>query len=381
MAVATFGLARTGVSLMKDYNNINILFAAGGTGGHLFPAMAVAQKMIEIEPRVNPIFIGTRNRIESKKVPEAGYEYHSMPVSGFAGLNTRMIKWSLSLAQSYLIAKGVIKQNNIKALLCAGAYISVPPGLAASRAKVPLYLMESNFNLGKANKFLLSRATNIFTTYQDTLEYLPESQRRKAVISGNPIRKQILNLRSKESSLKKFNLVGGKQTVLIIGGSLGAGSINKVVLDNIERFATLDLQLIWQTGSNFTMPKNIPKNVHIYEFIEDMASAYSASDLVVSRSGATACAEVISCGIPSLLVPMPGASNNEQKLNAEFYDKQEAAKIIYDEDLDKSFWHQISRLASDTVSRQDMRDKCRRLGHQKASGIVAEYVLGNLDGK
>jgi UDP-N-acetylglucosamine--N-acetylmuramyl-(pentapeptide) pyrophosphoryl-undecaprenol N-acetylglucosamine transferase len=360
---------------MTSENKINILFAGGGTGGHLFPAMAVAEKMQEIEPRINPIFIGTENRIESRKVPEAGYEYYSMPVEGFPGLNSRAIKWPMSFHKSYQIAKKIIKQKNIKALVCAGAYISVPPGLAASRTRTPIFLMESNFNLGKANKFLVSRAKNIFITYNDTLKYLQESQKSKVIISGNPVRNEILNLANKDQALKKFGLNPDKSTLLIIGGSLGARSINKVVSDNLEKFGKLENQIIWQTGSNFPVPTNIPKNVHIYEFIDDMASAYSASDSVVSRSGATACAEIIALAIPSILVPMPSASNNEQKLNAEFYDKQKATKIIYDEDLEQDFWSSLIWLLSDKVGRKSMSENCKKLGTQNASEIIAKHIL------
>lgn len=357
----------------------NILIAAGGTGGHLFPALAVGQEIEDItNGDVKLIFIGTESRIESKKIPELGYDYYSMPITGFPGMNPKIFAYPYKLFKSVGIAKRIIKKNNIDALICAGAYISVPPGLAASNLNVPIFLMESNINLGKANKMLSSRAHTIFTSYDKTKDYLDTAFASKAINYGNPVRRIILEDYDKKEAYEYFGLAPNKKTVLIMGGSLGASSINKVIEKEIKYFESSDAQFIWQTGSNYKVTSSIPGNVVVTEFINNMGRVYSIADIVVSRSGATAVSEICVKNKPSILIPMPGSSNNEQYLNAKNLSDNNAAELLLNDELNEKLILTLNSILQSEERQNELSAAISNYGDEDAARKIANKILESI---
>lgn len=357
----------------------NILIAAGGTGGHLFPALAVG-KQLESQFNCKLFFIGTPNRIESKLIPEMGYSFTPTPIRAFPGANFKAIKWVLDFFKSKQIAKELIKKNKIDAIICAGAYLCVPPALAAHSQNIPIFLMESNVNLGKANKMLLSKANKIFTSWDETAKYIQNKD--KILLTGNPVRSEILNLPSKSESLKLWGLED-KFTILIMGGSLGAKSINKAVAENLSYFSNLDANIIWQTGNeknleSIDLPSELPKNIRKVEFISNMASVYSISDLIVSRSGATAVTEISVCGKPSILIPMGGAANNEQYLNAKFLYDRNATILLNDGELSQKLISNLNELLNNETKRNELSKSIVNLAKANATETIANYIFNNL---
>ena len=354
----------------------NILIAAGGTGGHLFPALAVGQEIEDItNGDVKLIFMGTESRIESRKIPELGYDYYSMPITGFPGMNPKVFSYPYKLFKSIGIAKRIIKKNNIDALICAGAYISVPPGLAASNLDIPIFLMESNINLGKANKMLSSKANLIFTSYERTTDYLDDTNAKKALNYGNPVRRIVLEDYNKEEAYEYFGLDPEKKTILIMGGSLGASAINKVIENEIKYFEASNAQFVWQTGSNYEVNVPIPDNVVVKQFINNMGRIYSISDIVVSRSGATAVSELCVKSKPSILIPMPGSSNNEQYLNAKNLSDNNAAILLLNDELEDKLVLTLNSLIQSEKRQEELKTAISRYGNEDAAKKIANKIL------
>lgn len=324
----------------------NFLIAAGGTGGHLFPAMAVAEQLDKLtNGKAVCHFVGSPDRMESHIVPAKGYPFHPMKISGLTkSLKTLMLPFRIAAGISS--CRSLIKKEDIAAVICAGAYLSYPPGFAAGLEKIPLILMESNVNPGKAIKMLSSRANMIVSAFEESLDYFEKPLHSKIRPYGNPVRDFILNLPDKKQAREKFGLNPARPTILIFGGSLGARSINNAMSKYLSQFAEKPYQIIWQTGKNFEHPKDIPANVKITTFIDDMASAYSAADLVVARSGATTVAELCVAGKPSVLVPLPSASNNEQLFNGKVLEQRGAAIIVDNNAIE----HRLYDLAEDLMS-------------------------------
>ncbi len=362
----------------------NILIAAGGTGGHLFPALAVG-KELEEKYGCKLFFIGTDYRIESKKIPEMGYPYFPTPITAFPGINFKSIKWIYNFLKSKKIAHKVIKENKIDALICAGAYLCVPPGLAASSNNVPIFLMESNVNLGKANKILLSKAKKIFTSWEKTSAYIADKS--KVILAGNPIRKEILNLPKREDSLKKYGFKD-KLTLLIMGGSLGAKSINTAIYKSIDKLNKENINIIWQTGGKKNLEGlstnsdngniNYNDNVKVIDFIDDMASVYSIADLIVSRSGATAVSEISIVGTAAILIPLGSASNNEQFLNAKTLADNNSAVLISDNELEIKLYDVIFELTNNETKRAELSNNIKFFAKREAASTVAEFIIKSI---
>ena len=242
--------------------NINVLIAAGGTGGHLFPALAVAEQLKILAGKgFNAVFAGTPNRIEAEKVPALGYKFNPMPITpfrGFFSLQTYLLPFNLY--KSVSICRRVIRESRIDAVICTGAYLSYPAGIAAYRSGVPLVLMESNVNPGKTIRMLAGKASLIITSFDETAAYFDGPAKGKVRRLGNPVRKDILALPARGESIAKLGLDPSKKTLLIFGGSLGAASINKAAGEIIEAFDNSEWQIIWQTGKDNLSAGSLPRS-------------------------------------------------------------------------------------------------------------------------
>ncbi|MFC2130466.1 undecaprenyldiphospho-muramoylpentapeptide beta-N-acetylglucosaminyltransferase [Bacteroidota bacterium] len=368
---------------MVENNNIKLLVAAGGTGGHLFPAIAVVQKLEKLtENDIQVIFVGTSQRMESKIIPELGYKYHSMPIEGFKGIFSPG-SWTLPLKilKSIKICRKIIKEFKTDAVLCTGAYISYPAGAAAYKEKTPLILMESNVNPGKTIKMLATKAEFLITSFEETERYFKNIDKSKIKCFGNPVRESLFKLPEKKKAREKFGLKQDIDTVLVFGGSLGALSINQAIEDTVLYFKNKNIQFLWQTGKEYKPKSNIPENVRIVPFIEDMASAYSSADLVVSRSGAATVAELAVCGKPSILIPLPSASNDEQAQNARIFQKNNAAILLSDNEVQEKITDLINENINDKNRLEVMANAAKSLAKPNAAEEAAKIILELIDAK
>lgn len=364
-------------------NKISILVAAGGTGGHLFPALAVVEALQNItDNNIEPVFVGNPERLEANIVPKLGYKFVPLSVVGFSGLfSLKTISLPFKILQSVSTCKKIIQSNNISAVLCAGAYLSYPAGLSAVKTNTPLFLMESNVNPGKTIKLLSAKADSIITSFEKSQSFFSDEEKKKIRCFGNPMRDQFDHVQSKEEARKKLNLDPNKKTIFVFGGSLGALAINKAVENFVENALDDSIQLIWQTGKNYEYNGAEKKNVIISKFIEDMATPYNAADLVVSRSGATSVSEICLLGKPSILVPLPSASNNEQAENAKALVEKNATIMIDNSEILDRFPIEVGKLLSSESELERMGRVAQSFARPNASMDVAKEILERIGRK
>lgn len=356
-------------------NIYRFLFAGGGTAGHLFPSIAVAEKIILSKPEAEIIFVGSKSKIEGKVIPTLGYKFKSIWIKGFSRKMTFdnllfPIKLVVSLIQSFIIA---IKFKPLVAI-GSGGYASGPAILASAKTGAKVILMEQNSLPGKTTKLLEKYASEIHISFEESKKHL--SKKDKIFVTGNPVRVN-LNLLNKVEALKKFGLQSDKKTLLIIGGSLGAKSINEAAEKNLNLFKENKIQLIWQTGNLYYEKYALVKQdgLYIYPFIEDMAAAYSACDLLLARAGATTIAEITSIGIPSVLVPSPNVAENHQYFNAKSLADNGAAVLIKDNELGSKFFNVISELIHAPENLNMLKANAIKLGKPEAAKIIADRAL------
>jgi len=362
---------------------LNIVVAAGGTGGHLFPALAVVEQLrILTNDRINVSFLGSEDRMEATLIPSYGFPYTPMPIVGFKGLtDPSTFTLPLKIAASVRIARQAIRAAQADVVLVTGAYISYPAGRAAVKEGVPLVVMESNVNPGKSNARLAPHAAAVIATFEESRSFFPAALQDRIHVVGNPVRSQITGTMEIGGARVAFGLDGSKPTVLVFGGSLGARSINRAVQAMVDRWASTYTvpawQLLWQTGKDFeaNIPERLARVVSARKFIDDMGSAYAAADLVVSRSGATSIAELGIVGKPAILVPLPSASTNEQRHNAQVVERRGGAIVLDDADLAQHLSDTIEALMLDERRRQLMAQSMRTMGRPDAAVAAARIVL------
>ncbi|MBM2813294.1 MAG: murG [Ignavibacteria bacterium] len=365
---------------MNNENKVpkTLLVAAGGTGGHLFPALAVVEALESLgnTNKFKFIFTGTPDRMESKILPGLGYNYYPLPITGFKGIfSLQSYILPIKIIWSINRCIGIIKKHDCKALIAAGAYLSYPPAIAASLCGIPVFLIESNVHPGKTNKILSRRAKIIFTSYDESAEHFPKEVRSKLKAYGNPLRNTFGNLPERSRALQNFGLDDGRKTVLIFGGSLGARSINNAVKQSISGIESSKYQILWQTGNSFEKTGKLPDNIILLHFIDDMASAYSAADLVVCRSGGTTVAELAALGKPSVLIPLPTAANDEQSSNGKILASHGAACIVKDSEILEKLFPLIDELIFDEVRLSDMANAAKELGKPDAAKNIAKEII------
>ena len=360
-----------------------IIAAAGGTGGHIYPAVAVVEALKRITgERVEAEFLGSEDRMETTIIPELGYRLTKMPIKGFRGLlSTSTLLLPLQIARSTQIARAAIRRMLPHIVVCTGAYISYPAGVAAKREKIPLVLMESNLNLGKSNSQLVRKADRIVLAFEESRSFLPSSVQDKAVVLGNPVRTGITGTTDQASSREFFGLDPDVPTLLIFGGSLGARSINNAVqriVNSISAHPDREhMQLLWQTGKNYSpaIPSNIAARVKAMPYITDMERAFSAADLVVSRSGAATIAELGIVRKPAVLVPLPTASTNEQRHNAMLVQKAGGGVILNDAEVVLALHDTVHELFRGNQQLLEMSRQIGKLGRPNAATDVAHLLL------
>jgi UDP-N-acetylglucosamine--N-acetylmuramyl-(pentapeptide) pyrophosphoryl-undecaprenol N-acetylglucosamine transferase len=355
-----------------------IIVAAGGTGGHLYPAIAVVEKLVvKYGKDIEVLFIGSKDKIEGRVVPALGYRFQHLDIEGLRSLfslSTLMLPFKILAAQSRM--SEIIKKEKPDVVLCAGAYVSYPVGMAAAKHKVPLFLLESNVQPGKANRLLAKKATKIFTSFQESQQYFP-STNNKCIVVGNPVRTTFSNLESTEEAARKFGFDSTKKTILVFGGSLGAKSINNAVMNQLLPIVEEQgIQLLWQTGANTTIPADLPKGVGAMTYIHDMSAAYSVATIVVCRAGATSLAELALVQKPAILIPYPFAAHNHQHTNAKTFSDKKAALLLEDSNIETSFKQVVLDLLNNDKQQQEFSNNIAQFARPNAANDVVE-VLGN----
>lgn len=353
-----------------------VLVAAGGTGGHIFPAVAVVEQLENLtQGRCDAVFMGSRDRMEHVIIPKLGYPYVGMPIAGFKGIHVSTLSLPFKILSSIRIAQQTIRTHQPHAVVCTGAYISYPVGIAAVREGVPLIVLESNLNPGKSNAQLASKATAVVVAFDESVAQYPQDVRSKLHVLGNPVRSQIDQQHTPQEARRAFGLDPERPTVFVFGGSLGAQTINAAVERHLAAIAEQPWQVLWQTGKGYTPTVRLPANVRMLPFVDDMGSAYAAADLVVSRSGATTIAELGIVGKPAIFIPLPSASTNEQVHNARVCEHHAAALVLADAELREQLFATIVHVMSDVNRRASMAAAMQHLGKPRAARDAAELII------
>ena len=356
-----------------------IIIAGGGTGGHIFPALAIAGALKKIDQKTDIVFIGAKGKMEMDKVPQAGYKIIGIDIAGFnrSSLIKNMgLPWKL--VKSFLQVKQIIATFNPDAVIGVGGYSSFPVLRYAQVKGIPTFLHESNSFAGKSNIYLGKRATKIFVASHGMEKFFPES---KIIVTGNPVRPAIVNFEfiTKKEALDFFGLKNEKTTVLIIGGSLGAKSINEAIDQGLDKLSEKNIQLIWQAGKPYYRKAQdrttAREDVWVGEFITRMDMAYKAADIIVSRAGAMAIAEISLVKKPVIFVPYPHASEDHQMANAQQLVQGRAALLIKDHEVMEKLVSLILELKKNEKEQNDLKFNIEKYAISNADELIAQEVF------
>lgn len=354
-----------------------VIISGGGTGGHIFPALAIANEIGRRYPDAEILFVGAQGRMEMEKVPAAGYKIVGLPVTGFPRKpGMKMITFVVRLLKSNKLAKKVINQFEPQIAIGVGGFASGPLLRAAARRGIPTLIQEQNSYAGITNKLLAKKARTICVAYDNMEKYFPDE---KIVLTGNPIRENLLSgLKNNREAFDYFGLKNTGKVILIVGGSLGARSINNAVLKNISLIAGSGVEVIWQTGSIYyreileKMKDATPPNLHIHEFLSRMDLAYAAAGVVISRAGAGTISELCLVGKPSILVPSPNVAEDHQTKNARALADKGAAILITDSDIDEKLLPEAIRLIQNETECKQLSENIKLLARPNATRQIVD---------
>ncbi|MBI3006206.1 MAG: undecaprenyldiphospho-muramoylpentapeptide beta-N-acetylglucosaminyltransferase [Ignavibacteriales bacterium] len=354
-----------------------ILFAGGGTGGHLFPALAIAEEIKTLRPDAEILFVGTKDKIESRVVPQKGYAFTTIWISGFhRSFTLDNLAFPVKVMVSYAQSMSLMKKFQPDVVVGTGGYVCGPVLSVAANRGIPAIMHESNSYPGITTRLVAHRATKVFTAFEATSRWLKRKDNIELV--GTPVRNS-LRKASRKRSAEFFGLRVSKKTVLIFGGSLGATSINSAVRKMLPAASRSKIQIIWQTGEKeFATLQHVAgkkDGFWIGPFIDRMDYAYGAADLVVCRAGATTIAELTALGKPSILVPYPHAAADHQTQNARTLMEAGAAKIVPDHEIGTKLHEAMIGLLSNARTLKRMSAASKKLGHPNAGEVIAKKVL------
>lgn len=367
--------------IIRMERNLRIIISGGGTGGHIFPAISIANAIKQLEPTANILFVGALGRMEMQRVPDAGYDIKGLPVCGFDRKHLwKNIKVLYKLWQSRRLAKAIIKEFKPNAAVGVGGYASGPTLNQCASLGVPYLIQEQNSYAGVTNKLLAKRASKICVAYEGMDRFFPSE---KIILTGNPVRQNILqNNISKADARKAFQLDPEKKTILIIGGSLGARTINESILQHLSDIRNSDVQFIWQTGKVYkeAIAKRLKgeeplANLHVTDFISDMASAYAAADMVISRAGASSISEFCLLGMPVILVPSPNVAEDHQTKNALALVNKQAAVYVKDAEAPEKLINTALSIVNDESKLNELHQNILGMALKNSAERIAEEVL------
>lgn len=358
---------------MRTYK---FILSGGGTGGHIYPAIAIANELKSRFPDAEILFVGAKDKMEMQKVPQAGY-----PIQGLwiAGLQRRLTfdnaLFPVKLLSSLLKSWQIIKQFKPDVVIGTGGFASGPLLQMANSAGIPTVIQEQNSYPGITNKLLSKKANAICVAYEKLERFFPKE---KIVLTGNPVRQDLIEVQSKRAEgLAHYNLDPNKKTILILGGSLGARRINQLIEKELEFFASQNVQLLWQCGKFYLdeYQKFNSENVQVMAFIERMDLVYAAADVVISRSGASSVSELCIVGKPVIFIPSPNVAEDHQTKNAKSVADKNGAILIRESELDSNFESTFSDLITDEKKQNELSQNINNLALPNATKAIVEEIL------
>jgi UDP-N-acetylglucosamine--N-acetylmuramyl-(pentapeptide) pyrophosphoryl-undecaprenol N-acetylglucosamine transferase len=373
----------------KKYMNLQkhkkVIISGGGTGGHIIPAISIANALRKIEPENEILFVGAEGRMEMEKIPAAGYRIIGLPVAGlYRSLTLKNFSVLIKLLKSLKKAKKVIREFAPDVVVGVGGYASGPVLRQAGRMGIPTLIQEQNSYAGVTNKLLAKRAAAICVAYDGMGKYFPPE---KIIKTGNPVRQNFDNLKSmQDDALSFFKLKKEFPVILVLGGSLGAGSINNCMSENINELRDSDCQWLWQTGKYYfenvkaLVSLSFSGNISVHGFINRMDYAYAAADIIISRAGAGTISELCLVGKPVILIPSPNVAEDHQTRNAEALSSRDAALLIPDSKAGKILVDEAIRLISDKPRRDMFSENILKMADKDADIRIAEEIF-KLSGK
>lgn len=364
---------------MKE--NIRIIISGGGTGGHIFPAVSIANAIKELHPEAEILFVGAEGRMEMHRVPAAGYPIKGLPVAGFDRKNLlKNIPVLIKLFKSQRMARKIVKDFRPHAAVGVGGYASGPTLKVAGSMGIPTLLQEQNSYAGVTNKLLAKQAKKICVAYEGMERFFDKD---KIILTGNPVRQGLLNpTTTREGAIASFGLNPEKRTVLILGGSLGARTINQCIMNNLDKVKNSGVQFIWQTGKIYieearaavARAGELPM-LHVTDFISDMAIAYSAADLVISRAGAGSISEFCLLQKPVILVPSPNVAEDHQTKNALALVNKNAALYVKDADAQDLLLDKAIETVNQPGLLKNLSKNIAELAFTDSANVIAKEVL------
>lgn len=361
-----------------------IIISGGGTGGHIFPAIAIANALKTKFPNVDILFVGAEGKMEMEKVPAAGYKIIGLPIMGLQRrLTFENLKFPFMLLKSMRMAKRILNEFQPNVVVGVGGYASGPLLKAATKMKIPALIQEQNSYPGITNKMLAGKVQKICVAYQGMEKFFPKD---KIVLTGNPVRQDIKNLEAKrERAIEHFELDKNKKTILVIGGSLGAKTINESIDAGLEKIVDKNMQLLWQTGKWYAdkAAKAVEpfqdKHIKTMPFIAKMDYAYAVADLVISRAGASSISELCIAAKATVFVPSPNVAEDHQTKNAMALVNQNAALLVKDMEAKNKLVPQVLEVLDDELLLTKLRRNISKMAFNDSAEIIADEVMKLID--
>lgn len=366
--------------MLNSSKTYRIIISGGGTGGHIYPAVAIANQIKAISPASEILFVGAEGRMEMTRVPEAGYKIIGLWISGLQRkLTLDNLSFPFKVLSSVRKSHRIIKEFKPDAVVGVGGYASGPLLYAATAQGVPALIQEQNSYAGITNKLLAKRVQKICVAYPGMEQFFPAS---KLVFTGNPVRQDIMQVQQKRrEALLHFGLTSEKKTILVIGGSLGARTINQSIAAGLEQIAQAGYQLIWQTGKAFYQQaqelekKDTAQGIRVFDFIRKMDLAYAAADIVISRAGALSISELCLAAKPAILVPSPNVAEDHQTKNAMALVQQDAAILVRDVDAQQQLVGKALDLAENEPEQKKLAKNILQMARPNAAADIVQELL------
>ena len=354
------------------------IFAGGGSGGHIYPAIAIADEIRKLDDKAEILFIGAKGRIEEKIVPSNNYRLETVEISGINRENIiKNYRLPVKLLTSFRRCLRIIKEFKPDAAIGTGGFVCGPVIFAAAILKIPTLIQEGNSFAGKTVKFLSGRADKVVINFKETEKYF---RRKDNIIQiPHPVRSS-LKTRDREKSLEEFGLPAGRKTIFVFGGSQGARGINSGIEKIIRKLCEKNLNVIWQTGKNEFERlsrefEDLKKSVRILEFIDNIDTAYSASDLVICRAGITSITELSFLQKPAILIPLPSSAENHQEMNAQSLEVRKAAVMIKENEINGKLYEEIMRILTDERVKAELSENIKQFSDADAAKKIAEEAI------
>lgn len=364
---------------MKQYK---IILSGGGTGGHIYPAIAIANELKQRYPNAEFLFVGAKDKMEMEKVPQAGYQIKGLWISGIQRrLTVKNLMFPFKLISSLWEARKIVKQFKPDVAIGTGGFASGPLLQVAAGKGVPSLIQEQNSFPGITNKLLAKKVDRICVAYEGLERFFPKA---KIVKTGNPVRQDLLDIDQKTAEAKAFfELEANKPTLLVLGGSLGARRVNQLIEKELDFFQTHNVQVIWQCGKLYYDQYKLnghTKNIQVHAFINRMDLAYAAADVIISRAGASSVSELCIVGKPTIFIPSPNVAEDHQTKNALAITEQDAAILIKESDLDVDFENKFAQLINSKEHQEALGGNIKKLALENATKDIADEVEKLLNG-